>query len=652
MSIEEKLRDYLKRATADLRLANRRLREVEERAHEPIAIVAMGCRYPGGVRSPEGLWDLVAAAGDAIGPFPTDRGWDVAGLYDPDPDRVGRTYTCRGGFIEDAAGFDAAFFGISPREAAAMDPQQRLLLEVAWEAIERAGIDPGALRGSSTGVFVGAMPSGYGPRLEQAPAGVQGYALTGSAPSVVSGRVAYTLGLEGPAVSVDAACSSSLVAVHLAVRALRSGECDLALAGGVTVMAGPGMFVEFSRQRGLAPDGRCKAFSAAADGAGWSEGAGMLVLERLADAQHNGHRVLALIRGSAVNSDGASNGLTAPSGPAQQRVIRAALADARLTAADVDVVEAHGTGTVLGDPIEAHALLATYGDHRPAHLPPVWLASLKSNIGHTQAAAGVAGIIKMIQAIGHATIPATLHADPPTPHVDWTSGTVQLAAQTRPWPATDHPRRAAISSFGISGTNAHLILEQPATPPTTEPEPAARPRSLPWVVSGRTAGALRAQAARLAAAVDGLDPADVGWSLATARTAFEHRAVVLGRDEVGLRAGLAAVAQGLAPITGVAAGGGRLGLLFTGQGAQWAAMADDLGDRFAVFAAAVREVCARFDFDVFDPRCIDQTRHTQAALFAFEVAMCRLLASFGVVPDYLLGHSVGEIGRASCRERV
>ncbi|MBO2456941.1 type I polyketide synthase [Actinomadura violacea] len=635
---------------------------------EPIAIVGMGCRFPGGVNAPEQLWDLLASGGDAVCDFPADRGWDVTGLFDPDPDHPGTSYTSQGGFVFGAGEFDPGFFGISPREALAMDPQQRLLLETAWEALERAGIDPLSLRGTSTGVFAGASPSGY---LAQSVGteGSEGHLITGNVPSVISGRVSYVLGLEGPAVTVDTACSSSLVALHLACQAVRSGECGMALAGGVAVMADPAEFVGFSRQRVLAADGRCKAFGASADGMGLAEGAGMVLVERLSDALRNGHPVLAVVRGSAINQDGASNGLTAPNGPSQQRVIRAALANARLSATDVDAVEGHGTGTTLGDPIEAQALLVTYGQDRPDD-KPLWLGSIKSNIGHAQQAAGVAGVIKTVLALQHRELPRTLHADEPTPHVDWSSGAVRLLSEAVPWNSDEEPHRVGVSAFGISGTNAHIILEE-APAPTSDGVPEVSERPVPvltggpavWPLSARTGGGLAAQAGRLRefvmASLD-LDPADVGWSLVTTRSAFEHRAVVTGDGPVELLGGLSAVAAGepaAGVVSGVAGDAGRVVFVFPGQGSQWIGMGREVAAASPVFAARLAECAAALapyvDWslqDVLDgvdgAPALETADVVQPALWAVMVSLAAVWEAAGVQPDAVVGHSQGEIAAA------
>ncbi|WP_130800152.1 type I polyketide synthase, partial [Streptomyces otsuchiensis] len=642
-----------------------------ETSGDPIAIVGMACRFPGGADSPEALWRLLADETDAVGDFPTDRAWDLAQIYGEAAETDGRR-TFEGGFLHDAGEFDPAFFGISPREALAMDPQQRLLLETSWEAFERAGVDPAELRASSTGVYVGTATSGYGLGRFDVPDGSRPHVLTGTATSVISGRLAYTFGLEGPAVTVDTACSSSLVALHLAIGALRRGECSMALAGGATVMSVPGIFTDAAQGGALAPSGRCRAFSSDAEGTGWGEGVGMLLVERLSDARRNGHRVLAVVRGSAVNQDGASNGLTAPHGPAQQRVIRAALADAGLDTADVDAVEAHGTGTELGDPIEVQALMATYGRGRDEEAP-LWLGSLKSNIGHTQSAAGVAGIIKMVMALRHGVLPRSLHITEPTRHVDWDGSGVRLLTGQVEWADAGRPRRAAVSSFGMSGTNAHTILEQALPEPAPEESgtDAGRGESgtatatgpeaeLPWLLSARTPTALRAQARRLADHLDAhpaLAGHDVAHSLAADRSRFEHRAVLLGPDH---HAQLTAFAEG-APtpglVTGTAGRTGRVVFVFPGQGSQWLGMADRLLEESATFRNTLR-TCARaleehLDWSVEDtlrglPGAGNMERADviQPVLFATMVALAELWREHGVEPDAVIGHSQGEIAAA------
>ncbi|MEU6996367.1 type I polyketide synthase [Streptomyces sp. NPDC046465] len=670
MSNEEKLLDHLKWVTAELREARQKLRDKE--SAEPVAIVGMACRFPGGTRSAEDLWQLVRDGGDAVAAFPDDRGWDLESLYHPDPEHPGTSYVRDGAFLYDAGDFDADFFGISPREAVAMDPQQRLLLETAWEAIEHAGLNPQALKGSDTGVFTGVSAHDYLTLISQTASEVEGYIGTGNLGSVVSGRISYTLGLEGPAVTVDTACSSSLVAIHLASQALRQGECSLALAGGSTVMATPGSFTEFSRQRGLAPDGRCKPFAAAADGTGWGEGAGVVALELLSDARRRGHKVLAVVRGSAVNQDGTSNGLAAPNGPSQERVIRAALANARLSPEDIDAVEAHGTGTTLGDPIEAQALLATYGQGRTEERP-LWLGSIKSNIGHTQAAAGVAGVIKMVMALRNGLLPTSLHIDAPSPHVQWEQGSVRLLSEPVAWTA-ERTRRAGISAFGISGTNAHLILEEApedvpeevspenAASPVVASPSAAVPPVVPWVISGRTSDALREQARRLgvfAAQETDVPPLEVGWSLATTRPLFEHRAVVVGQDPAQAAASLGALAAGEASADVVSGVAGDVGagpvLVFPGQGSQWVGMGAQLLDESPVFAARIAEceqaLSAYVDWSLRDVLRGDggelsRVEVVQPVLWAVMVSLAAVWADCGVTPAAVVGHSQGEMAAA------
>ncbi|MEU6768140.1 type I polyketide synthase [Streptomyces sp. NPDC046853] len=672
--------DRVQRALRTLLEERDRLRQENDALRagrgEPIAVVSMACRYPGGVSTPEDLWDLLRDGRDVVEEFPKDRGW--RDVYDADPDAVGSTYARRGGFLSDAAGFDAGFFGISPREALAIDPHHRLLLETSWEALERAGIVPADVRGSEVGVFSGVSSSEYGWRfLEGGQKDLEGYLLYGSALSVASGRVAYELGLTGPAVSVDTACSSSLVALHMAAQSLRSGECSLALAGGATVMATPSFFVEFARQRALSADGRCKAFADAADGTGWAEGVGVLLLERLSDARRNGHPVLAVLRGSAVNQDGASNGLTAPNGRAQEKVIRKALANAGVSASEVDLVEAHGTGTKLGDPIEAGAVLATYGQGR-AQGRPLWLGSLKSNIGHSIAAAGVGGVIKSVLALRHGYLPKTLHVDAPSQHVDWSSGDVELLTEGREWIRTDGPRRAGVSSFGVSGTNAHVILEEepPYEPPQIAGQESAQEQAqesaaapgvvgglVPWVVSGKSAAALEQQAGKLSAFVaadPGADTAGIGASLVSSRSRFEHRAVVLGRGRDELVSGSAALGQGAespAVVRGVAGKLGGVAFMFPGQGSQWVGMGRQLYDNFPVFAQSL-DACDAALSEWVDWSLLDVVRGVegaptlkrvdvvQPALFSVMVSMAALWRSWGVEPAAVVGHSQGEIAAA------
>ncbi|QES45050.1 polyketide synthase [Streptomyces venezuelae] len=658
---EEKLLEYLKRVTADLRQTERRLQDVESAGHEPIAVIGMACRLPGGVRSPEEFWELISTGGDAVAPLPGNRNWDLDALYDPDPESTGTSYVREGGFVYDAGDFDPTFFGIGPSEALAMAPQQRLALETAWEAVERAGIDPLSLRASATSTFIGCDGLDYALGASEVPEGTAGYFTIGNSGSVTSGRVAYTLGLEGSAVTVDTACSSSLVSLHLAAQALRTQECSLALAGGTYVMSSPAPLIGFSELRGLAPDGRCKPFSAGSDGMGMAEGTGVVLLERLSDARRNGHKVLAVIRGSAVNQDGASNGLTAPNGPSQERVIRAALANARLTAEDIDAVEAHGTGTTLGDPIEAGALIAAYGQERPEDRP-LWVGAVKSNIGHTQIAAGVAGVIKMVLALQNDLLPAILHVDAPSPHVEWDGSGLRLLTEPVKWPRGERPRRAGVSSFGFSGTNAHLILEEAPEEEAEAVAPVPDGSVVPWVVSGRTVEALREQARRLGAFVSRSAealPGEVGWSLATTRSVFEHRAVVVGRGREELVAGVAALAAGEVSAdvvvgSAASAGAGPV-LVFPGQGSQWVGMGARLLEESPVFAARIAEceqaLSAYVDWSLTEVLCGDgselaRVEVVQPVLWAMMVSLAAVWADQGIVPAAVIGHSQGEMAAA------
>jgi len=658
----------MKRALLAIEDLREKLRSEREAAREPIAIIGLGCRYPGGVSSPDDLWSLLAEGRDAIGPVPRER-WDAEALYDPDPDVPGKSISRCGGFLRDIDRFDAGLFGITPREAAWMDPQHRLLLETTWEALEHAGIPPSMLRNQAAGVFVGLMYHEYETLYGRSYEALDGYVATGSAASVASGRISYLLGLKGPSLTLDTACSSSLVAVHLAAQSLRAGECELAIAGGVTLMLTPALFVEFSRLRGLAPDGRCKSFDAAADGTGWSEGCGVIVLKRLARAIEDGDRILAVVRGSAVNQDGRSSGLTTPNGPSQEAVIRRALDAACLPAAAVQYVETHGTGTQLGDPIEAIALGEALGAGREPG-SPLLIGSVKSNIGHTQAAAGAAGILKVVLAMRHEMLPASLHLHHPSPHIPWEDLPLEVVTGPTPWPRGVEPRIAGVSSFGIGGTNAHVILEEPpagaATPAGATGAVGGTARAcLPLLLAGRSAPVLRAQAGRLAAHLEshpGLDLTDVASTLAFHRTRLAHRAGVVAHDRDQARAALQALADEGADeslVTGIADVPRRIVFVFPGQGSQWPGMASVLSREVPVFRealeacdAALQPLTERSILEILDAGLDEQQRAfervdlVQPALLAMSYALARTWQAWGVRPAAVIGQSQGEVAAA------
>src|SRR6266542_4432464 len=653
MSSVEKAEESLQRAAAVTDSLGGRLVAAQPEEEAAIAIVGIGCRYPGGIVDVETFWRVLDEGIDAVTEVPRER-WDIDAFYDPDPAAPGKMTTRRGGFLAEIDRFDAEFFGISPREAVSLDPQQRLLLETSWEALEHAGIAAERLEGSGTGVFVGLMSHEYGTygTLAGGLERLDGYVGTGSLASVASGRISYVLGLQGPSMTVDTACSSSLLATHLACQSLRQGECSLALAGGVTLMLTPGLFVEFSRLRGLAADGRCKTFSASADGTGWSEGCGMVVLERLSDARRNGHRVLAVIRGSAVNQDGRSNGLTAPNGPAQEAVIRRALAQAGVQPSEVQYVECHGTGTPLGDPIEVQALGHVLGEGRQPERPVV-IGSIKSNLGHTQAAAGAAGVMKVVLALAHERIPKSLHFDAPNPHIPWDELPVTVAAEPVEWRRNGTRRIAGVSSFGVSGTNAHVVIEEA---PVEERAPAATAAAGPALVvlSGKSEAAREEAAVRLRAHLEAHPEqtlAEVAYTLATSRTHHEQRLALAVTSREELLAALAA-ADGVRGRVQR----GKTAWLFTGQGAQAPGMGRALAEAFPAFREALEAAFTAFAPHLEQPLAevmwsdatglLNQTVYTQPAMFAFESALAALWRSWGVEPDWVAGHSIGELAAA------